>query len=142
MLKEELIQSIVENLVKLQRPSPNIWKGFDLSHAQVGMLFLLSYHQHSSVNETADYLGISKSAISQLADPLVQKGFISRDNDPKDRRIVRLSLTVKGRQMLKKLAKHKYDRVRAAIEQLDDNDVAKLYELHQKMMSKLSKKAE
>jgi DNA-binding MarR family transcriptional regulator len=137
MSREEQIQSIVMSLAKLQRPAfKSGFKDIGLSHAQVGMIVLLSYHQDASVKETADFLGISKSAITQLADPLVEKGLIARSNDPKDRRIVRLSLTGDGRQMLRKLAKRKFDGISSAIQNLTDEEVAQLYKLIIKMSTK------
>ena len=138
MSREELIQSIIENLARCQRPGLNTsWKELGLSHAQVGMLYLLAYHNGSSVKETADYLNITKSAVTQLLDPLAKKRLVSRQNDPKDRRIVRLSLTSEGKATLKKLARHKFAGLRSALENMDDADLRELHELHQKMATKI-----
>jgi DNA-binding MarR family transcriptional regulator len=138
MDREVQIQSIVESLAKCQRPALSAgWKDLGLSHAQMGMLYLLFYHQGTNVKDAADFLGISKSAVSQMADPLVIKQLVSRQNDPKDRRIVRLSLTPGGAQILKKLAKYKFAGIRSAIDSLDDKDLEQLYRLHQKMTKNL-----
>jgi DNA-binding MarR family transcriptional regulator len=134
MNREERVQSIIEDLAKFQRPALSAaWKYLGLSHAQIGMLYLLFYHDQASVKETADYLGVTKSAVTQLADPLVAKGFVTRQNDSKDRRIVRLSLTTEGARELKSLAKHKFDGVRAATDKLSDKDLEQLHKLFQKM---------
>jgi DNA-binding MarR family transcriptional regulator len=134
MDRESQIQSIVEILAKCQRPVLNAgWKDLGLSHAQMGMLYLLTYHPGTSVKEAADFLGITKSAVTQMADPLVTKDLVSRKNDPKDRRIVRLNLTAGGSAILKKLAKHKFAGLRSAIDSLSDKDLQQLYHLHQKM---------
>jgi DNA-binding MarR family transcriptional regulator len=139
MNREQQIQSIVESLAKCQRPALSAgWKQLGLSHAQMGMLYLLFYHDEASVKQAADFLGISKSAVTQLTDPLVEKELVSRRNDPADRRIVRLSLTSKGTQVLKKLAKYKFAGIRSAIDSLGDKDVQQLYLLHQKMTKNLS----
>ncbi|HVS78683.1 MAG TPA: MarR family transcriptional regulator [Candidatus Saccharimonadales bacterium] len=134
MKREELIQGIVENLVRCQRPTLNGgWKDLGLSHAQMGMLFLLFHHNEASVKQISEYLGITKSAVSQLLDPLLSKKLISRDEDPKDRRVVRLNLTAKGSEIIKKVAKHKFDGIRTALDSLDDRDLRELYELHKKV---------
>jgi DNA-binding MarR family transcriptional regulator len=134
MNREQQIQSIIENLAQFQRPTLSAaWKYLGLSHAQIGMLHLLFHHAQASVKETADYLGVTKSAVTQLADPLVAKGFVTRQNDSKDRRIVRMSLTPEGVRELKSLAKHKFDGVRAAIDNLNDKDLEQLYKLYRKM---------
>jgi DNA-binding MarR family transcriptional regulator len=140
MNREKQIQSIVESLAKCQRPALGAgWKQLGLSHAQMGMLYLLFYHREASVKQAADFLGISKSAVTQLADPLVAKELVSRRNDPNDRRIVRLSLTANGSQVLKKLAKYKFAGIRSAIDSLEDKDIKQLYSLHQKMAENMSK---
>jgi DNA-binding MarR family transcriptional regulator len=118
--------------------SKDNWKRAGLSHAQVGMLYLLAHHTESSVKEAADFLGITKSAVTQLADPLDAKGLIARRPDPADRRIVRLSLTPQGRQLLKKLAQHKFDALRAAIGSLDDKEVEALCGLLKKALGNMS----
>lgn len=134
MDKEELIQAIIENMAKCQRPAiKSGWKELGLSHAQTGMLYLLYYHDQSSVNEAADFLGISKSAATQLLGPLADKGLVVRQNDKNDRRIVRLGLTAKGRQALKKLAKHKYAGLRSAMEELSGEELRQLSALYQRM---------
>ena len=137
MSRDNHVQAIVEILVKLQKPSVKSgWKKLGLSHAQMGMLYLLSFHEQTSVNQTAVFLGVSKSAVTQLADSLEAKRLISRTNDDKDRRIVRLSLTAEGRQIMKKLARHKYDGVRAGLEKLTDKEVEQFYGLTLKMTNK------
>lgn len=138
MSREELIQSVIENLAKCQRPGLNAsWKEFGLSHAQVGMLYLLYYHSGASVKETADYLGITKSAVTQLLDPLADKDLVKRADDPRDRRIVRLSLSAKGSGMLKQLAKSKFAGLRTALENLDDKELDQLQKLYKKMAAGL-----
>jgi DNA-binding MarR family transcriptional regulator len=133
MDREQHIQTIIEILAKCQRPAlSSVRKASGLSHAQLGMLYLLFYHKQASVKETADYLGVTKSAVTQLADLLVDKGFVARRNDPQDRRIVRMSLTPAGAQELKKLAKHKFAGIRSAIDSLDDREIERLQGLLQK----------
>lgn len=138
MDREELVQGIIENLAKCQRPAMKAgWKQLGLSHAQMSMLYLIYYHKKSSVKEAADFLGITKSAITQLMDPLVDKGLVSRTPDPKDRRIVRLSLTAKGSHLLSKLAKFKFAGLRTALENLSDQELNQLDKLHKKMTAGL-----
>lgn len=134
MDKEALIQDVVESLARCQRPSIKAgWKKLGLSHAQLGMLYMLFYHKESSPKDLSEFLGVSKSAVTQLLDPLVDKGLVRRQNDPKDRRIVRLSLTPKGSQTLKKLSHYKYAGLRAALETLNGKELTELKRICKKM---------
>lgn len=47
----------------------------------------------------SEYLGIQKGTISQSVALLVEKGYVVKQNDPLDRRLVRLVLTEEGRQL-------------------------------------------
>ena len=134
MSKENQIQSIIESLSKIQRPVlSNRWKEFGLSHAQAGLLYLLSNHKRSNVKQTADFLGVSKSAVTQLARPLESKALISRNNDEADRRVVWLSLTPDGARVLKVIAKHKFDGLRSALEKLTPEELETLHKIYAKM---------
>jgi DNA-binding MarR family transcriptional regulator len=134
MSREELIQGIIENLARCQRPAMDAnWKQFGLSHAQMSMLYLLFYHKRSNAKQIAEFLGITNSAVAQLMDPLVDKGLVSRQHDSKDRRIVHLSLTPEGRGVLKKLSRHKFAGLRTALGALDDEDLEHTHRLFQKI---------
>jgi DNA-binding MarR family transcriptional regulator len=53
-----------------------------------------------SVSELAEARHISRAAISQAVDTLVQKGLIARTTDVRDRRYIRLALTESGDALL------------------------------------------
>ncbi len=57
-------------------------------------------HGQASVSELAEAKNISRPAISQGVDLLVNKGFITRTTDENDRRHVRLDLTSAGDDVL------------------------------------------
>ena len=143
MKREDLIQEIVESLARCQRlAAPSAWKTLGLSHAQIGMLFMLFHHSEASVKQISEYLGVTKSAVTQLLDPLVDKKLVSRNNDPKDRRFVRLSLTADGLLLLKKLHKLKFAGLRTAIDSLNGKELTQLAALHRKMALSATKRAE
>ena len=134
MSKEDLIQNVIESMAQVQRPSMNnSWKELGLSHAQVSMLHLLYHHSGASVKQVAEYLGISKSAVSQLLEPLADKGYVSRRQDPHDRRVARLQLSAKGMSLLKKLAKYKFAGLRSALEALTEQELNSLRDIYKKM---------
>jgi DNA-binding MarR family transcriptional regulator len=54
----------------------------------------------SSVSALADAGGTSRSAVSKAVDALVNKGLVSRRQDPDDRRNIPLSLTEEGQRVL------------------------------------------
>jgi DNA-binding MarR family transcriptional regulator len=134
MKREELIQEIVENLARCQKiPSAAGWQKIGLPRAQVSMLFMLLHHPGASVKQIAEFVGITKSAVTQLMDPLVQKKLVTRQNDAKDRRIVRLSITSEGKKVIKEVNKLKFAGMRTALGALSGQDLKQLAAIYRKM---------
>ena len=62
------------------------------------------YDGESAPSAVADRLGMTRGAISKLADRLIAKGFIARRASAGDRRFQTLALTRQGRALTPKLA--------------------------------------
>jgi DNA-binding MarR family transcriptional regulator len=77
----------------------------DLSLTQMKALNLLEDPADgaSSIKELGARLALSLPAASRTADSLLQRGLVTRTEDPEDRRIKRLALTDKGRDVLNNL---------------------------------------
>ncbi|MEJ2597475.1 MAG: MarR family transcriptional regulator [Anaerolineales bacterium] len=71
-----------------------------LSMSQIGALLRIFRGGRSSVSDIGDNLGVTSAAASQMLERLVQQGLILREEDPNDRRVRRIVLTDKGRQIL------------------------------------------
>lgn len=56
-------------------------------------------------SQVAERLGMTRGAISKLAERLLQKGLLSRTTEERDRRQQRLSLTAEGRRKVPILAR-------------------------------------
>jgi DNA-binding MarR family transcriptional regulator len=72
--------------------------GLSMSH--FGALFHLHHSGSCGVTEVGEHLGVTSAAASQMLDRLVHLGLVSRAEDPDDRRVKRIELTEKGRQVI------------------------------------------
>ncbi|MDP9265687.1 MAG: MarR family winged helix-turn-helix transcriptional regulator [Chloroflexota bacterium] len=70
------------------------------SIVRVRLLATLSDKGPSRAGELAFFCGTTPSAVTELIDGLVSEGQVSRDDDPRDRRAVVLTLTDRGRAEL------------------------------------------
>jgi DNA-binding MarR family transcriptional regulator len=76
----------------------------DLTVAQMRGLFVLDVADHAlALTELAPRMGLSIAAAGRAVDGLVRHGFVSRSEDPADRRIKRLALTGDGRATLERI---------------------------------------
>ncbi len=74
----------------------------NLSISQLIILNRLDKKGSASVSEISQMLDISNSAVSQLLDKLVQMNFITRKENPEDRRIKYHTITEQGRIIAEK----------------------------------------
>ena len=76
----------------------------DLTFTQFKTLTLVAHEPAElSVKEVSDRLGISFPAASRAVEPLVQRGFVERAEDPADRRVKRVRTTKAGDRLVERL---------------------------------------
>ncbi|WP_437853925.1 MarR family winged helix-turn-helix transcriptional regulator [Sorangium sp. So ce363] len=85
----------------------------DFSVAQLAALHLVDHGGPMRVTVLATSLGLSASAGSRLAEGLVQRGLLARQEDPEDRRAKTLALTPLGRRFVDRAS---VERVRVIME--------------------------
>ena len=104
--------------------------GTPLSHVQV--LAMLNDMGTMSVSEISRRLGIAKPNITPLVDRLYESGYVDRQHDENDRRVVNIVLLEAG--------KEKLDAIRATIsrqilQQVDGLSVSEFRELNESLTS-------
>jgi DNA-binding MarR family transcriptional regulator len=97
---------------------------------------LHTIHRRGSVtmSELASCLeATSMSSATQMADRLARTGLVQRDHDDPDRRVVRLSLTPRGRDVLDRSSALRRRGLRQALSSLDDEELATLVGLTERV---------
>lgn len=74
--------------------------GFSLS--QINSLFFIDRASDPTMNDLSLQLGVTKAAVSQLIDRMVEQGLVLRQEDPDDRRSKILTLTPSGKEIVVK----------------------------------------
>ena len=74
-------------------------KGYfsDLSIAELHTIEAIGPYEARAMSETANCLGITTGTLTVAIDRLVRKGYVERNRDTKDRRVVRIHLTRRGK---------------------------------------------
>jgi len=105
--KQALLKQIVASLIKIRS---HIIRSFEVKKQdkitttlQYLVLVSVDSQPKQTVGILASEMNMSSSAIAQLIDRLVEAGFIMRENDTDDRRIIHLSLTKSGKTHLERL---------------------------------------
>lgn len=79
-------------------------EGEGVTVAEWVFLRVLYGAEHTPPSRIAETLGMTKGAITKLADRLIDKGLATRRADPEDGRAQLLSLTPRARRLVPKLA--------------------------------------
>ena len=86
--------------------------------AQLRVLTIVAANQHTNMNRLAEALGVVPSSASRLCDRLEATGLLRRVPDPRDRREVRLELTVVARRLLIELRDRRRTALAAVLEEM------------------------
>lgn len=103
-----------------------ISKAINLTPAQFSVLFYLMRKDNSSVTDAAKYLKISKPNMTPILDSLINIGYISRQRDLKDRRVIRLNLTDSGRDFYDDMKKANLHIVEEIFSEYTDEELKHL----------------
>lgn len=95
----------------------------DLSISQFRCLILLGQHPEAlPINELADRLDLTLATAGRNVDRLVAHGLVERREDPQDRRVRLVSLSVAGRTIMTEIDEARHDAIRAFARSLDPSD--------------------
>ena len=106
----------------------------DLTLAESIVLRTLQHHP-LTVAEVADCLYISHSAASRAVDRLVHDGFVSRQENPEDRRQKQLTLTPQGEALVGEMESLYAERLEPVIASLSAEDREQLRVLMARMVA-------
>jgi DNA-binding MarR family transcriptional regulator len=75
----------------------------DLTYAQSQVLFHVADHAGCHMGDVAKAFGVTLPAVTHIVDRLEEKQFLTRADDPADRRVYMLELTRAGRALVDEL---------------------------------------
>jgi DNA-binding MarR family transcriptional regulator len=100
-------------------------KNVDLrfSGSQVGAMEVIQTQGPINVSHLAESLSLSLSAVTLLCDRLIQNGYVKRERDDEDRRVVYLEITEQGREELAAILSKEKELVCIWLEGLTDEEL-------------------
>lgn len=104
-----------------------------LSPAQFGLLRIIAEKEIWTSSELAQAMGVTMSAITGLVDKLERLDFIIRARDALDRRVIHISLTVKGRDFLTSADEQRRLTVHSLFADLSTDDLKNLTQIFDKL---------
>ena len=128
----QISQSLREWMDVFMHRSMRGWNQFakstGLSMPQVSLLMQLHYRGACGVSEISERFEISPAAASQLAEKLVQGGYLERAEDPHVRRVRQLKLSAKGSALVADGIQERYRWMDAVVNNLSAEEKARVNE--------------
>jgi DNA-binding MarR family transcriptional regulator len=81
----------------------------------------------------AEAFDVNKSAITAIINRLADRGLIERTRDENDRRVVYLTLSVKGKELLQKTQEKVHLLVESFITQFDETEITNFINTYEKL---------
>lgn len=78
-----------------------------LTLSQLTILDILSRAKESNMSDLARSMKVTTAAMTGIIDRLVRDGYVTRIDDPDDRRVIKIKLTAKGSNAVKSMCEQK-----------------------------------
>lgn len=129
---------------QLYRKMSLAWNRFNdkgMSSAQGFILEKLETEGPLKVSQMAEAMCYTAGAITTLADKLLLAGYVERERDDEDRRVVYLRITDAGREMLGSIREQRKTNIDTFFGDLPDEDIQHLIRIYKEILSHSEKKA-
>jgi DNA-binding MarR family transcriptional regulator len=122
-LRERAVASLCALVGAIRQRSQPAWLDVDLTMAQVKALAAICRAGRVHGRGLAHMLGVGQPAVSKLVDHLVDQGYVRREDDREDRRVVWLCPTEKGRALYDRVTVANQEAWRAVIDALQPEEL-------------------
>jgi DNA-binding MarR family transcriptional regulator len=142
-IRKELLQSLGGKLASVMR-RVHAGQGFRFSEFKVSppqvhiLFFIAKQRKDVAVKDLAEMLRVTPGAVTQFVDALVEMDLVKREEDPIDRRIIRIKLTELAISKLEEFREGYLTSASRAFDVLSDAEIKELVRLLDKVDTHLA----
>lgn len=129
-MADEINEQIIETLFKIARNfKGNIHGDFEHSHLtmlQCQALECVKKKKNAHMADIASHFATTMPTATALIDKLIAAKLVKRENDVKDRRVVKIFMTKLGDKLLHQVIKRKSEKMGKVLSYLSDQDKVEL----------------
>jgi DNA-binding MarR family transcriptional regulator len=135
--REQLFQQVFDAMNTTQRLMKAqfhlMFRQLSISPAQAHLLVVVQDTQPISLKDLAAKLYMTPGAVTQFVDALEKLGYLERTGQAEDRRIVCISLSKRGMDVMKRINAWRDKMMTNIVATFDDNELTVLAHLQQKI---------
>lgn len=135
----ELIE-LENKLRQISHKALSEWKKYvdsQFTRTEVLVLYKLQSEGSQRPSEIAQCLSITTGGLTGITDKLARGGYIQRRRDTKDRRVIYLSLTQKGKETMDSIQDARNTFIQNMFRGFTHEDLVKLYAVSEKLLANL-----
>ena len=137
---------IVETVIYLQTESRRLAREqcarLGVTATQLNVIKMLDEIGELSLSELSKRIAAQNSTVTGIVDRMVQADLVTREQSPEDRRVWRIKLSERGKQLARKIDVAPWDLLRRGIESLDKKDKETLLVLLRKVAAHVTSELE
>ena len=127
---QQLITSM-QNMARLIKREVFLHKGCDqsISHSEVEVMFFLKEKKTATMKAIADHLKVKPASVTPVVERMFKKKILTRTPDKKDRRIIYISLTKGGLNMLVRKQKQMHGYIKNFFQKVSEKNKKELLKI-------------
>lgn len=129
MDRQKEFQDFEKLFWQISREMSYVWKKIyeqTFPGSQSHILFLLERSGPKRMSELAEILHLTPGAVTTSSDKLIEHGYITRLRNDKDRRVVHLDISEKGRSALSKLQKKGRKIIKSVFNDISNEELERM----------------
>jgi len=130
----EIMQSLRQIFRAIQDYSQEVSKEFGITGPQLWALKIISADGRLSLGQLTQKMYLHPSTVSGVVDRLEKKGYVSRDRDREDRRVVTVHLTPEGKKLVKQAPNPIQGKMVYGLRKLERRKLDSIYDSAQKLV--------
>ena len=134
----EVLPAMHLAIVKSQ---PSFLSATRLTMPQLMFMETLRILGPSKMSDLSKTLGVTKSAVTGIADRLIKSKYLKRSSAKGDRRVIILDLTPRGKALSERMARYKLQMIRGLFVDVGEKDRAKYLDILAKIKENIDRKA-
>jgi len=114
-------------------------QGYPLNQTQFKVLYRLYKNGPQNVSQLACSLTLTAAAITGVTDHLLAEGYVEKERDGCDRRVVTITLSEKGRGLVKDFLETQRETIQSYFKALPEEDIEHLRRIFHLLIADLEK---
>ncbi len=130
----EIMQSLRRIFKAIQDYSHEVSEKFGITGPQLWALKAISQNESLSLSDLSERMYLHRSTITGVIDRLEKKGYVTRNRDQVDRRVINVQLTREGRRLVKRAPNPAQGKMIYGLKNLKKGELNLIYDSVRKLV--------